>query len=112
MKWHASACWLPVWTMVRTWQSLSIRWAIRGRCSQTATPGRLVEIGLNSPRYSIGASGFMSNVSMLLMPPSVQRRMQLISWPALAAADAWLASNCGKERPNSDSPPTRKNARR
>ena len=32
-------------------------------------PGTLVLIGLNSPRYSTGASGFRSYMSMWLGPP-------------------------------------------
>ena len=36
----------------------------RGINSQTSKPGTLVRIGLNSPRYSIGASGFISYMSM------------------------------------------------
>ena len=37
--------------------------AIRGRCSQSCTPGSVVAIGVNSPRTSAGASGFMSHMS-------------------------------------------------
>ena len=43
--------------------NLSIIFASRGRCSQICRPGRLVGIGLNSPRISEGASIFRSNVS-------------------------------------------------
>src|SRR3954447_11855568 len=38
-------------------------------------PGTLVLRGLKAPRYSSGASGFMSNVSRWLGPPPAQRRI-------------------------------------
>ena len=38
-------------------------------------PGAEVEIGWNVPRYSTGASGFMSHVSMCDAPPLSQMRM-------------------------------------
>ena len=43
--------------------SLSVIDASWLKCSQICVPGTLVEIGLNSPRTSAVASGFMSNVS-------------------------------------------------
>ena len=43
--------------------TLSIRVARRGKTSPIWIPGTLVAIGLNSPRISSGAVGFMSQVS-------------------------------------------------
>ena len=47
--------------------------ARRGRCPQISMPGTLVRIGRNSPRYSDGASGLRSNVSMWLGLPQSHR---------------------------------------
>ncbi len=49
--------------------NLSIIVAIRGKCSQIWMPGTFVSIGLNSPRNSVGASGFRSHMSMCGGPP-------------------------------------------
>src|SRR5688572_21817269 len=49
--------------------------AIIGRCSQMRICGAEVAIGLNSPRYSTGASGFMSHMSMWEEPPQRKKRM-------------------------------------
>ena len=49
--------------------------ATRGRYSQMGRRAR-VAIGLNSPRISAGASGFMSKVSIWLGPPYQKMRMQ------------------------------------
>src|SRR3990172_8466328 len=43
---------------------LSATLASSGINSQISMPGTLVAIGLNSPRYSFGASGFRSNISI------------------------------------------------
>ena len=48
---------------------------MRGSNSQTPTPGRLEAIGLNSPRSSAGASGFMSKVSCCGTPPNWCRKI-------------------------------------
>ena len=50
-------------------ENLSCCCASRGRCSVICISGTHVEIGLKSPRYSRGASGFISNISILLGPP-------------------------------------------
>ena len=47
-------------------------------------PGTFVAIGLNSPRYSAGASGFGSKVSRWLGPPA---RLMKIAEVALAPLD-------------------------
>ena len=44
-----------------------------GRCSQMWVPGVRVRMGLNSPRTSMGASGFMSKLSCCANPP--ERKM-------------------------------------
>jgi hypothetical protein len=56
--------WLVLrWLSERTTMYLSACRARCGRCSQTRMPGTLLAMGLNSPRISSGASGFMSKVS-------------------------------------------------
>ena len=49
----------------RMWDKL----ACSGKCSQICTPGTLVAMGLNSPRNSLGASGFRSYMSRCDGPP-------------------------------------------
>ena len=53
-----------------------------GRCSQSKTPGSLVGMTPNGPRFWSGRSGLGSQVSMWLGPPAIQSRMT-----ALFAAD-------------------------
>jgi hypothetical protein len=48
-----------------------------GIISQIWIPETFVEIGLNSPRISAGASGLGSKVSKCVGPPSIQIKMQL-----------------------------------
>src|ERR1700735_442128 len=54
----------------------------------------LVLMGLNVPRNSDGASGFMSHISRWLGPPPCQKRITLTSLAAAAAspAMAWRRS--------------------
>ena len=62
MHWSASCA--PVApTMERMTVNLSIILAKRGNSSQIWVPGTLVEMGLNSPRISRGASIFRSHMS-------------------------------------------------
>jgi hypothetical protein len=49
--------------------------AVFGRCSQTWMPGTAVAIGLKA---LVLLSGFGSNVSMWLAPPTMNSRMQLL----------------------------------
>ena len=70
-----TACLVSRWARLRTRVYLSARAARRGRCSQILSPGRRVAIGLNSPRISAGASGFMSNISRWLGPPVRKMRI-------------------------------------
>ena len=55
-------------TTAKLWgERVTLGWPLRawrGMCSQIWTPATLVWIGRNSPRYSIGASGFRSYMSM------------------------------------------------
>ncbi len=83
-----------------------------GRCSQRRTPGAEVAIGLNSPRYSTGASGFMSQVSMCDAPPLSQMRMvDCAGWRRRSTGDAapTRLDRCSPVKPR---PPATRNARR
>src|SRR5579871_5352680 len=69
--------------------------ACKGSSSQTSSPGTFVRIGLKSPRYSTGASGFMSYVSMCGGPPGNHRKITEVSGvecPASRAAPRRLKS--------------------
>jgi len=57
-----------------------------GNSSETATPGRLLEIALNSPRRSSGACGFGSSVSIWLGAPY---RYKTTTDLALGVLDEW-----------------------
>src|SRR5579862_7219612 len=50
-----------------------------GKCSHTSMPGTLVRTGRKSPRYSAGAFGFMSYISMCGGPPGSQMKMTAVS---------------------------------
>ena len=52
-----------------------MRLAIRGRSSDTSTPGTFVLIAENSPRTSAGASGLGSHKSMWLGAPPLKIKM-------------------------------------
>lgn len=47
-----------------------------GKCSPSIIPGTEDAIGLNSPRISAGASGFISHMSRWLEPPFKKITMQ------------------------------------
>src|SRR5262249_1230935 len=49
--------------------------AQRGQLVDRCTPGTLERMTPNSPRYSTGASGFGSHMSMCDGPPRIQRMM-------------------------------------
>ena len=78
-------------------------------------PGTDVRIAENGPRTSFGASGFRSNVSRWLGPPSSQMRMQDFALADFAvrcfpefvfAADAACMPNRSViPSPNADNPP-------
>ena len=81
-------------------------------------PGALVAIGLNGPRISAGASGFMSQVSNWLGAPRLKIMMQersscrFAAAPGAVAARASRAINCGSEKPMAPSVPTCRKSRR
>ena len=77
-------------------------------------PGTAVAIGSNGPRYSTGASGFMSNVSRWLGPPQSQSTITARAGGESSRAPAHRASDvCQRKahragRPGAkESPPRR-----
>ena len=108
--------WLGLCSLVmpvtdRTSTILSAAAASRGMSSQISIPDTLVEIGTNSPRNSLGASGFRSKVSMCVGPP--RRKILMIDRPvALAPALASALSKPGSESPANPAAPRLKNSRR
>ena len=77
-RWPFS-CVAPVWwCRLRISATLSIIRAISGKCSQIWMPVTLVRIGLNLPRTSAGASGFMSQVSRWPGEPTRKIVMQFL----------------------------------
>src|SRR5581483_5269027 len=76
-------------------------------------PGADVSIGLNSPRYSAGAFGLRSQVSMCDAPPLSQIRMvDLACLRALAAGLLAAGARRGKCRPQKPTPPATRKVRR
>src|SRR5438067_1485529 len=75
-------------------------------------PAALVAIGWNSPRYSAGALGFMSQVSICDAPPLSQMRIVDLAFfrPPLAAGAAF--TRLGKCRPQNPRPLATRNVRR
>ena len=76
MRWPP-AKWSPVsWCSERTIENLSVTFACFGiQLGDVEARAPCVRIGLQMPRYSAGASGFMSYMSMWPGPPSSQIRM-------------------------------------
>ena len=69
--------------------NLSAHFACSGSSSPTSMPGTFVRIGRNSPRYSLGASGFRSYISMCGGPPGSQRKItDRSSWAVAVPACA------------------------
>ena len=92
---------------------LSAIFACRGNSSQTSMPGTLVLIGMNSPRYSLGASGFMSYISMCGGPPGSQTKITEVSLPDTPGAAFFACASSKPERPSPHAvPPTSRNDRR
>ena len=75
--------------------SLCPCFAVRGRCSQIASPGAVVATGRNSPRYSAGAAGFMSHRSTCDEPPQRKKRIVdfALAFPPGSAAAPGSAAN-------------------
>ena len=88
-----------------------MRIASFGICSQTWMPGTLVAMGLNSPRYSTGESGFISQVSCCAGPPHMKRTMQALALPFRVVALSRALSNWGNPNPKRGRDPARKNSR-
>src|SRR5437867_13138682 len=75
--------------------------------------GLLVLIGLNGPRISDGALGFMSQVSNWLGAPRLKMRMAAFSsLPLLTAPAACSAANFDSVNPIAPSAPTCRKSRR
>src|SRR5262249_37245328 len=107
------SCELKEWVKVRIRQVLCTHLAVRGRCSQICRPGSEVAIGLNSPRISAGACGFMSNMSMWLGPPSRLNMMTERALPRGGVSPPVARNRRGKvQPPNSAKAPTRSSSRR
>src|SRR6266852_8585737 len=82
--------------------------AKRGRCSLSWIPGTEVAIGLNSPRTSLGAAGFMSHISRWLGPPFKKTRIQESALGAcpVPAEREFARSKPGRLKPKRPLPPT------
>src|SRR6476646_6150278 len=74
--------------------------------------GLLVRMGLNGPRISAGALGFISNVSNWLGAPRLKIMMHDLSSPSLAAPRACSAANFESVNPRAPSVPTWRKSRR
>src|SRR6185503_3541521 len=75
--------------------------------------GLLVLIGLNGPRISRGASGFMSHVSSWLGAPRLKMSMTAFSsLPFVSAPAALNAASCDRLKPIAPSAPTCRKSRR
>src|SRR2546426_1252617 len=75
--------------------------------------GLFVLIGLNGPRISAGAFGFMSNVSNWLGAPRLKIMIHdFSSFPAATAPRDWRAANFESDKPSAPSVPTCRKSRR
>src|ERR1044072_2266803 len=94
-------------------ENLSASFAWSGSISEISMPETFVLMGLNSPRISEGASGFMSYMSMWLGPPPRQIMMTDLSrFPGGTAPSALSRRNGGSVNPPSASAPVFKKLRR
>jgi hypothetical protein len=92
---------------------LSIIRDISGKCSQICTPLTFVLTGLNLPRTSAGASGFMSQVSRWPGEPTRKMVMQfLIFADPSAAPAAWSRNRFGSASVASPADPAVRKLRR
>jgi hypothetical protein len=109
----APAPWSVIeWFRDRTSAHFPITPATFGRCSQTRTPAAFVSIGLNSPRYSSGASGFRSHMSMVAGPPPSHTRMTPSAFAPRARPRSSARRASGSVSPSRPAVPTLKNPRR
>src|SRR5262245_14936507 len=74
-------------------------------------PGTLVRIGEKSPRYSLGAFGLRSKVSMWLAPPHSHRTITDFGLVRGRSASAWASrrSKFASDRPPRAAAPARRN---
>ena len=93
--------------------NLSATFACSGSSSHTSIPGTLVLMGMNCPRYSFGASGFMSYISMCGGPPGSHTNITEVSLPAcpLGALFACASSNPASPMPHAAPPISMKDRR-
>ena len=75
-------------------------------------PGADVSTGLKVPRYSAGASGFMSQVSMCDAPPLSQMRMADFATFRLPVGEGAASARPARFTPKNGSPPASRNVRR
>src|SRR5258708_6347560 len=87
---------------------LSIMPAHIGSMSDSVMPGTLVGMVPNSPRYSAGALGLGSHISMWLGPPRIHRMMTDGFRLALLGADELARDSCRSRsaRPSPAAPST------
>src|SRR5262245_40841528 len=92
---------------------LSMMPAQRGNMSDSRMPGTFVRMVPNSPRYSAGASGLGSHMSMWLGPPRIHRMMTELRRVAAAefACASWRNSSAS-DRPALPSTPALTKPRR
>ena len=86
--------------------------AVSGSNSQISIPGTSVAMGRNGPRTSAGASGFKSNVSKWLGPPSSQSRIQALARLLEVSARALDWHQSVNPSPSAVSAPMRSASRR
>src|ERR1700677_514449 len=85
---------------------------MRGKISEISIPETLVLIGLNGPRMEAGASGFMSQVSNWLGPPTNIKWIQFTSLLGCTAPIALRRKKCGIVSPRKPSDPACRKSRR
>ena len=67
-------------------------------------PGTLVAIGLYGPRISAAASGFMSHMSMVLGPPSRNRKMHALAFAGVGCGRGRLELEQPRQREPAEQP--------
>src|ERR1700678_4233701 len=85
---------------------------MRGKISEISIPETLVLIGLNGPRMEAGASGFMSQVSNWLGPPTNIKWIQFTSLLGCTAPIALRRKKWGIVSPRKPSDPACRKSRR
>src|SRR6185369_9129601 len=83
-----------------------------GKISEIWKSGDFVEIGLNGPRISAGASGFISNVSSWLGAPRLKIMMAERSSRPITRPAAFAPKKSASEKPIAPSAPTFRKSRR